>query len=403
MSRSLSALGISILLVCSLLAIMKQGVTVAQSNTIPLNTPYFESETITAYFDHKYPTYEAAPNDTYSRTVRYDGIDTPSCDWVCYDGHNGTDFSLAFVKVLAAADGIVTNTEWDVPGCHGPPDSRYGCGYGLYIDIAHANGYVTRYGHLSTIVVEVGDEVSGGQIIGTSGNTGNSTGPHLHFGVYLNGTAVDPFGWSGGYPDPWQQYSGVSSQFLWDGGEWAGEPLPYPQYVSQISIDDEDPDEFSAGCNSGNSLNNCPDWHEQTGIGLWNDLWWTGTLNVAESDDWAKWEPNIQSPGFYDILVVAHINYATTWQADFRVRGADNVIHHTIVDQYGYYEIPGYGDEGFWSLGTHYFNLESSLQSVWVDDYTNEAASLGRTLSIDSIIFQLRAPEEVYLPIIIKQ
>ena len=69
--------------------------------------------------------------------------------------------------------------------------SYYG-GYGNCIDIEHANGWLTRYGHLSYIGVKVGDKVYQGQYIGNVGNTGNSTGPHLHFETRQNGVFVDP-------------------------------------------------------------------------------------------------------------------------------------------------------------------------------------------------------------------
>ena len=58
--------------------------------------------------------------------------------------------------------------------------------------IDHGNGMVTRYQHLSTIYVSVGDTVSRGQNIAASGNTGASSGPHLDFAVYVNGSAVNP-------------------------------------------------------------------------------------------------------------------------------------------------------------------------------------------------------------------
>lgn len=95
MKRSLSGVVIC-LLVGLLCTIIKQGITIAQSNTISLSTPYYGNETITAYFDHKYPTYGNPPNDTYTRTVRFDGVDSPSCEPVCYDGHDGTDFGMSY-------------------------------------------------------------------------------------------------------------------------------------------------------------------------------------------------------------------------------------------------------------------------------------------------------------------
>jgi murein DD-endopeptidase MepM/ murein hydrolase activator NlpD len=70
---------------------------------------------------------------------------------------------------------------------------RSDTGYGRYILIDHGNGYQSLYGHLSVIYVEVGQSVGKGQTIGLSGNTGKSTGPHLHFEIKLNGVRRNPF------------------------------------------------------------------------------------------------------------------------------------------------------------------------------------------------------------------
>ena len=64
--------------------------------------------------------------------------------------------------------------------------------YGQYILIDHGNGLSTLYAHNSSLVVGVGDKVSKGQIIAYSGESGNATGPHVHFEVRLNGTRVNP-------------------------------------------------------------------------------------------------------------------------------------------------------------------------------------------------------------------
>lgn len=70
---------------------------------------------------------------------------------------------------------------------------RNDTGYGLYVLIDHGNGFQTVYAHLSVIYVKVGQSVGKGQTIGLSGNTGKSTGPHLHFEIKLNGVRRNPF------------------------------------------------------------------------------------------------------------------------------------------------------------------------------------------------------------------
>lgn len=64
--------------------------------------------------------------------------------------------------------------------------------YGNCIDITHPSGLVTRYAHLQSISVVVGQPVGQGQVIGAQGMTGAATGPHLHFETRVNGKAVDP-------------------------------------------------------------------------------------------------------------------------------------------------------------------------------------------------------------------
>lgn len=65
--------------------------------------------------------------------------------------------------------------------------------YGYYVELRHASGITTRYGHLKEIKVRSGEQIRRGQIIGLQGNTGRSTGSHLHYEVRLNGKAIDPY------------------------------------------------------------------------------------------------------------------------------------------------------------------------------------------------------------------
>jgi murein DD-endopeptidase MepM/ murein hydrolase activator NlpD len=96
------------------------------------------------------------------------------------DFHPGIDFATPEGSgVMAVAAGIVTG-------------AGERSGYGNLVEIDHGNGYITRYGHNEKVLVKVGDRVLKGQNIALSGNTGRSTGPHVHFEVVLNGVVVNP-------------------------------------------------------------------------------------------------------------------------------------------------------------------------------------------------------------------
>ena len=94
--------------------------------------------------------------------------------------HKGLDFAgKEGGDVIATGSGVVT---W--------ADSRYG--YGNLVEINHGKGLKTRYGHNKTLVVNVGDIVSKGQVIALMGNTGRSTGPHVHYEILKNNKPIDP-------------------------------------------------------------------------------------------------------------------------------------------------------------------------------------------------------------------
>jgi murein DD-endopeptidase MepM/ murein hydrolase activator NlpD len=94
--------------------------------------------------------------------------------------HPGVDIAVAYGRdVKAAADGVVS-----FAGVQN--------GYGNTVVIDHQDGRQTRYAHLSQELVRAGDAVTEGQVLGKSGNSGRSTGPHLHFEMLVNGQPVDP-------------------------------------------------------------------------------------------------------------------------------------------------------------------------------------------------------------------
>ncbi|TWH46618.1 M23 family metallopeptidase [Sporomusa sp. KB1] len=96
------------------------------------------------------------------------------------DWHPGIDIANDIgTPITAAADGTVVNSSW------------YG-GYGNMVEIDHGNGIVTIYGHNSQNLVTPGQQVKKGQLIARMGSTGYSTGPHLHYEIRVNGTAVNP-------------------------------------------------------------------------------------------------------------------------------------------------------------------------------------------------------------------
>lgn len=98
-----------------------------------------------------------------------------------HEFHKGIDLNgETGDPIHAAADGIVVRSGYDTGG------------YGNVVDIDHGNGYATRYGHCSKLLVKVGDLVHAGDVIANVGSTGHSTGSHLHFEVWMHGAPVNP-------------------------------------------------------------------------------------------------------------------------------------------------------------------------------------------------------------------
>jgi murein DD-endopeptidase MepM/ murein hydrolase activator NlpD len=94
--------------------------------------------------------------------------------------HNGADLKANYENVYSVLDGVVSDEGWDYKGG------------GNYIKIKNSNSFTTSFLHLSQIYYKVGEYVKAGYIIAKSGNSGNSTGPHLHFSVKENGNFINP-------------------------------------------------------------------------------------------------------------------------------------------------------------------------------------------------------------------
>ncbi len=153
----------------------------------------------------------SASGNTNTNVV-YDGKDflwpTPTVNRISsYYGsrwgrmHNGIDIANGNCwgdKIVAIADGVVTTYSNNCTHNYGKKPARTCCGngYGNYVTINHGTKdgktYVAYYAHMSTIAVSLGSEVKKGDIIGYVGSTGRSTGAHLHFGIAVNGSWVNP-------------------------------------------------------------------------------------------------------------------------------------------------------------------------------------------------------------------
>lgn len=294
MFSKLKSINVTLLLILIVQVWWLVAETPVQAQTTPfLKRPYYgPAMSVNAMFDHWCPDYAEALqltsgcsvdlfytiNGQYSnginRMLRYDGNVYPPCTVAgsnCYSGHSGTDFGIAYRPVVAAAPGEIKYAGWNWP--------NHDAGYGLMVTIEHSNNHQTVYGHLSMVRYAPPWQVGNWQI-GTSGTTGNSDGPHLHFEVrYRVNNEWQPKDPYGRPPvDPWQNYSAVVSEWLWV-DEPARTQTP-PPYNGDYILDNDDsnlPTYFTLACNAGFGAANCPFWWYVNNNGYWGDLRYTKT------------------------------------------------------------------------------------------------------------------------------
>jgi murein DD-endopeptidase MepM/ murein hydrolase activator NlpD len=146
--------------------------------------------------------------------TRYDGTNIPSSNSHYYLGHRGTDFGVPYgTPVYASAKGneyLTNNTCAPNGGYRG---NSCGSGFGNYVSIKHTDNMVSVVAHLSSVSVTLSSIACtsgpGGTLLGYSGNSGDSSGAHLHFELRINNllatsTSYDPFG--GSYSTQWWNY-----------------------------------------------------------------------------------------------------------------------------------------------------------------------------------------------------
>lgn len=342
---------------------------------------------IHAVFDHAHPTYGCPPNgdpDCRGGNGRIHLYNDTIDNRRAYDGHNGWDFGTrgdggANLKrpVLAAADGTVAFAGWHWPGGGDDCASRgddHARGYGLMIRLDHG-GRQSVYAHLSALHVATGDRVAAGAPIGVTGSTGNSTGPHLHFGAFTpTGTdlwhGIDPYGWNADWTglvdrplppgtDPWTAAGGPPSPRLLLPGAPDARPCS-AGCGPPVVVDDRDPG-FALDCGTPPCA-----WRAVT-------AGWRGRMFAVAPDGrsgahWAAWRAPLPRGAY---AVEAHVpgaGLAGVHAARFVV-GDGPSARTAVVDQHAEGAIwVGLGDHVFDAPPTVRLTSASFIDDDWLDD-----------------------------------
>lgn len=341
-----------VLLMLSPLLWLAPGGAAAQSqNPAPDWFPPYcrEQPRINSVYDNRLPLYVED-----GQTLLYSGHDVQPCG-LGYDGHSGVDYArgpgaqacgggqrpgMPLHYVFATATGTVRRARWYAPD--------HETGYGLHVDLTHSDprhGVLsTLYGHLASVLVEEGDHVWEGQLIGAAGTTGNSSGPHLHFQAArgergdVSDLSFDPFGWNAAF-GPGYRYPGFPQPHRGDAWpmrvlEPGREGEDCPSSCRTEIVDDDDPSVIF-GCAAGVGLQACPYWFESS-IGGDGGHHWTYP-NGATEDYWVRYSCPLCHSGFW--AVDAYIPYgasvANAHVARYRAIGSrPDRSDYAVVDQH---------------------------------------------------------------------
>ena len=369
----------------------------AQALSPFLYPPFPGSASLESVFDHSSPNYSQSDN----RIVSYGGHEadkncpspapagTPPpqagvCDagfglywsydlggWMAYNGHDGFDYGISYRPVYAAADADrIMYAGWADPQNHTT-------NLGIYVKLHHSNGYITSYGHMSAIAEEACAtdgcaNIPHGEMLGISGTTGNSTGPHLHFQLTApNGQSVDPYGWGGSGNDPWPYNQPESLWVMYPSMVFYGiRPIPTGNVVLP----------YPAASPPGIVVDDSSLGFVQTPDQCWNDV--NVSNGQAENNNMSyskprntgptctgQWQfPVSSTPGMYAVYIRIPAVHATSEGAIYKVQHAgrnDGVVINQAVFPNNFYVTDGWvyiGKYNFDGAGTEYVQLTNQTQ-----------------------------------------
>jgi murein DD-endopeptidase MepM/ murein hydrolase activator NlpD len=312
-------------------------------------------------------------------------------DWVYYDGHDGVDYGISYRPVYAAADAdqIVYAGWWD--------PQNHKVNLGIYIRLHHPNGYSTYYGHMSSVAVQSCSTpgctfVPHGEMLGISGTTGNSSGPHLHLLVRNpSNRSVDPYGWRGLGADPWTHNQRESlwvtnPSLVYYGARIypSGPALEFPRTpVQGILVDDGTPgfDETPDQC-----------WNDIAVGGAQGGVIRFSRARTSSPTCTAQWNlPSSASHGTYAVYVRIPTIRATTEGAIYTIHHAgesDQVVVNQAVFPNQYYVSDGWlyiGKYNFDGAGDEYVELTNRTQ--------DETATVSELfVGVDAVHFVFQGP-----------